>query len=128
MSSQLAALRARLASALSDDLRARRIALQSQTRALSHLSPQARLANLRQRTDDLISQATWTVSHLLQLRRERLTGASARLDALNPLAVLERGYAVVRRDGRLVRSVSQVSCDDRLAVRVSDGEFDVTAS
>jgi exodeoxyribonuclease VII large subunit len=128
MSSQLAALRARLASALSDDLRARRIALQSQTRALSHLSPQARLANLRQRTDDLISQATWTVSHLLQLRRERLTGALARLDALNPLAVLERGYAVVRRDGRLVRSVSQVSRDDRLAVRVSDGEFDVTAS
>ena len=128
MSSQLAALRARLASALSDDLRARRIALQSQTRALSHLSPQARLANLRQRTDDLISQATWTVSHLLQLRRERLTGASARLGALNPLAVLERGYAVVRRDGRLVRSVSQVSRDDRLAVRVSDGEFDVTAS
>ena len=128
MSSQLAALRVRLASALSDDLRARRIALQSQTRALSHLSPQARLANLRQRTDDLISQATWTVSHLLQLRRERLTGASARLDALNPLAVLERGYAIVRRDGRLVRSVSQVSRDDRLAVRVSDGEFDVTAS
>ena len=128
MSSQLAALRVRLASALSDDLRARRIALQSQTRALSHLSPQARLANLRQRTDDLISQATWTVSHLLQLRRERLTGASARLDALNPLAVLQRGYAVVRRDGRLVRSVSQVSRDDRLAVRVSDGEFDVTAS
>ena len=128
MSSQLAALRARLASALSDDLRARRIALQSQTRALSHLSPQARLANLRQRTDDLISQATWAVSHLLQLRRERLTGASARLDALNPLAVLQRGYAVVRCDGRLVRSVSQVSRDDRLAVRVSDGEFDVTAS
>jgi exodeoxyribonuclease VII large subunit len=75
----------------------------------------------------LISQATLAVSHQLQLRRERLSGLAARLDALNPLAVLQRGYAVVRRDGQLVKSVVQVSPGDQLSVRVSDGEFDVTA-
>jgi len=127
MSAQLAALHARLISASMDELRARRAALGSQTRALVHLSPQVRMANLRQRTDDLVSQATLAVSHLLQLHRARLMGVSARLEALNPLAVLQRGYAVVRRDGQFVRSVAQVASGDRLSVRVSDGEFDATA-
>jgi exodeoxyribonuclease VII large subunit len=125
---QLASLRARLASALADDLRARRVSLESQTRALSHLSPQVQLANFRQRVDDLTAQAALSMTHLLQLRRERLAGTVARLDALNPLAVLQRGYAVVRRDGQLVRSVTQVSSGDQLSVHVADGEFDATAT
>jgi exodeoxyribonuclease VII large subunit len=128
LGAQLAALCAQLAAALADDLRGRRVALESQVRALAHLSPANQLINWRQRTDDLMMQATLGISHLLQLRRERLTGVAARLEALNPLAVLQRGYAVVRRDGQLVRSVSQVERGDRLAVRVSDGEFGVTAT
>jgi len=128
LAAQVRALQSQLVSAMSGSLRGRRAALQSQTRALAHLSPQARLANLRQRTDDLISQAMSAVSHQMQLRRTRLNGLVARLDALNPLAVLQRGYAVVRRDGQLVRSVAQVSSGDRVSVRVSDGEFDATAT
>ena len=125
---QVAALRSRLASLMADDVQARRVSLQAQARALVHLSPQIRLANFRQRVDDLASQAALSALHLLQLRRARLTGTGARLEALSPLAVLQRGYAVVRRDGRLVRSVVQVSSGDRLSVRVSDGEFDATAT
>jgi len=125
---QVAALRSRLASLMADDVHARRLVLQAQARALSHLSPQVRLANFRQRVDDLAAQAALSASHLLQLRRARLTGTGARLEALSPLAVLKRGYAVVRRDGRLVRSVALVSPGDRLSVRVSDGEFDATAT
>jgi len=126
LKAQVDVLRSKLVSAIQDDLRDRRAAVQSQARALAHLSPQQQLANLRQRADDLISQATSSVAHLLQLRRARLTGALARLDALNPLAVLQRGYAVVRREGQLVHSVSQVSPGDRLSVHVSDGDFEAT--
>jgi exodeoxyribonuclease VII large subunit len=48
-----------------------------------------------------------------------------RLDALNPLAVLARGYAVVTRkeDGKVVSRVAQAS--DVMNIRVSDGEFKV---
>jgi exodeoxyribonuclease VII large subunit len=128
LEAQLDALRARLMSALADGLRARRMGLVTQARALAHLSPQVRLANLRQHTDDQSSQATLAVSHLLQLHRERLMGASARLDALSPLAVLQRGYAIVRRDGQIVRSIAQVASGEHISVRVADGEFDATAA
>jgi len=49
----------------------------------------------------------------------------AHLDALSPLRVLERGYAIVLQEstGHAVRSPSEVSAGDRLRIRVSDGEF-----
>jgi exodeoxyribonuclease VII large subunit len=52
--------------------------------------------------------------------------ACAQLDALSPLRVLERGYAIALHEatGRAVRSQSEVKEGDRLRVRVSDGEFD----
>jgi exodeoxyribonuclease VII large subunit len=50
----------------------------------------------------------------------------AQLDALSPLRVLERGYAIAIHEstGRAVRSESEVKPGDRLHVRVFDGEFD----
>ena len=49
----------------------------------------------------------------------------AQLDALSPLRVLERGYAIAIHEstGRAVMSQSEVKEGDRLRVRVSDGEF-----
>ena len=49
----------------------------------------------------------------------------AQLDALSPLRVLERGYAIALHEstGRAVRSQSEVKEGDRLRVRVFDGEF-----
>ena len=42
--------------------------------------------------------------------------------ALSPLATLERGYAVAQLpDGTVVTSIDQVSADDELTVRVTDG-------
>ena len=48
-----------------------------------------------------------------------------RLAGLNPLAILERGYAVVRRkDGGLIRSAGTVGIGERIDVRVSDGRIE----
>jgi len=49
----------------------------------------------------------------------------AQLDALSPLRVLERGYAIALHEstGRAVRSESEVKDGDRLRVRVFEGEF-----
>ena len=57
--------------------------------------------------------------------RARYAETCAQLDALSPLRVLERGYAIALHEstGRAVRSQSEVKEGDRLRVRVSDGEF-----
>jgi exodeoxyribonuclease VII large subunit len=100
-----------------------------QEQALRRFSPQARIDTHRQQADDSARRATQAVAHKLALRRAGLAGLEARLVALSPLATLERGYAIVRREdtSAIVRSVDQVRPGDVLAIRVHDGEFDAIA-
>jgi exodeoxyribonuclease VII large subunit len=59
----------------------------------------------------------------LERKRARLDNAHARLGALSPVATLERGYAIVRRDEDVIRSPEQVAAGDPLSVRVAEGTF-----
>lgn len=56
--------------------------------------------------------------------KRRLAELSAALDALSPLKVLGRGYAMVTTEqGAVVRSVSEVKLDDHLSVSMGDGRL-----
>jgi exodeoxyribonuclease VII large subunit len=94
--------------------------------ALERNSPQARVANDRQRVDDLSRRLLARTRQLIALRRETLNGATRHLAALNPEATLARGYAIVRekKTGRVVKSKTQVAGRAEIRVRVSDGEFE----
>jgi exodeoxyribonuclease VII large subunit len=115
----------RMATNLEHRLSQARQVLDRERAALQRLSPQARVDSQRQQVDDLTRRAARTLSHTLALRRAAVAGLAARLRALSPLATLERGYAIVRREdtGAVVRSVGQVRAGDALAIRVQDGEF-----
>jgi len=117
---------AQLASGAGEAIAERRQMLAGEARALQRLSPQTWIDQRRQRVDDLSHVAQTVIAHRLSLGRERLNGLSSRLSALNPEATLARGYAIIRHkdDTRVVSRVGQVSPGDRLAVRVSDGEFE----
>lgn len=93
--------------------------------ALNAASPRARVDGARQRTDELIRQASAGLHHSLAMRRGAVKGLENMLRAVSPLSVLERGFAVVKRsqDGALIRSVGQVAPGDDIRVRVSDGAF-----
>jgi exodeoxyribonuclease VII large subunit len=60
---------------------------------------------------------------LVERRRAALAQTAGRLRALSPRATLDRGYAIVRRDGILVRSATAVAAGDTIAVEVADGRF-----
>ena len=60
----------------------------------------------------------------------RLAAAVARLDALSPLAVLTRGYALVQRaeDGAVVRAASDVGLGAGLRIRLARGSLEARVS
>jgi len=63
----------------------------------------------------------------LYLNRERHSRAAAALDAMSPLKVLGRGYAIARReDGLIIKSASDVSPGDLLTVRLKEDEIKCT--
>ena len=60
----------------------------------------------------------------LNRERQRFGQLASKLDALSPLKVLGRGYAIPRKaDGGVVRSVADVAPGDPLKLRVADGEI-----
>ena len=64
---------------------------------LRRLSPKVRISNLRQRIDDLTGRLDALTIYNLKYERQRVDGFLARLSALDPEAVLARGYAIVRQ-------------------------------
>jgi exodeoxyribonuclease VII large subunit len=124
-------LRQALSALGADNLRAMQLLLQTRRTELerSHSlllsrSPLGRVRRDRQRLDELNLRGSIALMHTLEIDRARLAGLDLRLRALNPQAILERGFSIVTHlDGRIVRSVQQVQPEDDLQVRVSDGEF-----
>ena len=67
------------------------------------------------------------VNSNLNFKQSNLSAAAARLEALNPLAVLSRGYATVSKEKNTVTRASDISSGDHLEVRFSDGTVKVVA-
>ena len=54
--------------------------------------------------------------------RERLAGLAAAPDAMSPMKVLGRGYAIARDgEGRVLSSVKQTGAGEKLTLRLADG-------
>jgi exodeoxyribonuclease VII large subunit len=115
----------RILSATLQLLAEQKTSLSSLVSQLRYVSPDRRIQSERQRVDELTRRAHSSLFHHLQLQSAHIEGMQRRLEALNPNAVLARGYAVVMRkdDGSIVSRVAQAS--DEMKVRVSDGEFEV---
>lgn len=75
---------------------------------------------------DYQSQAlTHVLEQYVNQRRERLGRLAASLEAMSPLKVLGRGYAIARRaDGKAVVSTGDVAPGDKLNLTLSDGSVD----
>jgi exodeoxyribonuclease VII large subunit len=95
--------------------------------ALSRLSPQAKIDNHRQKIDGLTGIAARQVQHRLALQRQQLARLSAQLAALDPLATLSRGYAIIRKGEAIVTQIGQVAAGDELHIKLHDGEIDAIA-
>lgn len=96
-------------------------------RALLRASPQNRLRTQRQRADELLRSAERAMAIHLRTKRARLRALRAQLSALDPLAILGRGYAVLTdvETGMVVSRVGEAEPGRRLRAQVSDGEFTV---
>jgi exodeoxyribonuclease VII large subunit len=102
-----------------------RTALGDLERRLAAGSPVRRIGRARQDLASLSARADAALAASLARRRAELASLGAQMAALSPLAVLDRGYAMVRAGELLVRDASQVEPNTRLHVRLARGSLDV---
>lgn len=86
--------------------------------------PMAAVEDRRTALDIQRTRLAGGMSAALSGEKERLARLAAGLDAMSPLKVLGRGYAIARKeDGGVVRFRSDTAPGDRLELRVSDGSI-----
>ena len=76
--------------------------------------------NLERLKERMISAQMWSIDR----KKQGFIGLTAKLDAMSPMKVLTRGYAMTQTDsGDVIRSVSQTVVGDTIRISLSDGEL-----
>ena len=87
-------------------------------------SPTAYLDQKRKTLELLNSRLVSNQKSTLDKKKQRFVGLTAKLDAMSPLKVLTRGYAMAStEDGSVLRSVRQVKPGDCVNVSLGDGSL-----
>ncbi|MDH5526081.1 MAG: exodeoxyribonuclease VII large subunit [Nitrospirota bacterium] len=87
-------------------------------------APVARLAVGESQVNGLILRLRGAMEHTLERARTRVDRNAGRLDALSPLKVLGRGYAVATRNGQVLTDALEAAPGDAITVRLRKGELD----
>lgn len=95
--------------------------LEAKMALITALSPRTRLNNSEQRLDELSARIRTSVHTRLDRAEHSLMASADMISALNPLAVLSRGYSLTSGEGGVVTSASQLKPGDEITVRFSDG-------
>jgi len=76
-----------------------------------------------QRVDELTARLPEAARRLLERLELRLSATAGKLDAISPLKVLSRGYAIATRAGTVLTKASQAKTGDAIRVRLHEGEL-----
>ncbi|MBR5371703.1 MAG: exodeoxyribonuclease VII large subunit [Oscillospiraceae bacterium] len=123
--SMLDAAKERLDQAFLDGLEDRAFQLHEQTLRLEKCSPACSLALAEQRLSALGARLRTAMQAQLNTKHQAWELAVSRMEATSPLAVMQRGFALVYQNETIVRDAAQLHTDDRLTVRFARGQAEV---
>ena len=121
MESNLLYYRQKLKSLMQQRLRFEKQRLETLKNAKVLRSPKDLVHFRRMRLDMLSSRLLSSYRQTVSKEQTRLKSTAAKLDALSPLKVLSRGYAIAQKDNRPLRSVKEADKDDVIDIILSDG-------
>ena len=111
-----------MATALSRQLTAARRQYQLLSAHPALQSPVGYLEQRRKSLELLKNRLIAAQTHQISNQKARYIAMTAKLDAMSPLKVLTRGYAMAQtEEGDVLRSVNQVNAGDQIKITVSDG-------
>ncbi|NOS35907.1 MAG: hypothetical protein GQ522_04650, partial [Deltaproteobacteria bacterium] len=119
----LSAIQGRMKAALLASVDEQRIALRGRERGL--IDPRRRYQDMRLRLDDMGERLNVAVSHRYTIARRGLEATVARLNALSPLNVLQRGYSIARTtpSHAVIRDAGEVSVGEDINIMLYKGEL-----
>ena len=118
-----------MATALSRQLKAARQHYQLLSAHPALQSPVGYLEQRRKNLELLKNKLISNQNQQINVAKARYIAMTSKLDAMSPLKVLTRGYAMAQSEnGMVLRSISQVNTGDTIRVSVSDGSLSATVT
>lgn len=100
----------------------------TETRLLRH-DPAIRLRDNARKLETLRSRLASAAKTTITLRATQIDRAGSKLQALSPVRVLERGYALVYGpDGRLLRASAEIEAGEQITARLHQGSLTATVT
>jgi exodeoxyribonuclease VII large subunit len=92
---------------------------------LKQATPGHRIARYELQQHGLLQRLNTATGILLEGRKQQLAAVCRTLDAVSPLATLERGYAIVTRpaDRKIIRKASSMKEGEQVETRLADGQL-----
>jgi len=88
-------------------------------------TPQVLIQQHQQRIDEYTKSLKHSLSYFLSIKKHSLDGIKGKLDALSPVAILERGYSITMtyEDNVIIKDASKVKSETRIKTRLGRGEI-----
>ena len=127
LKSELQARLARIGALALSGVQAKRETLSVLAASRTMRAPAAVIAEKQMRLDELSVRMHTVGQALLDRKRQGIAAAAGKLEALSPLAVLQRGYAVAQnKQGEVTTSAQAFDIGEQITVRFADGAVKAT--
>lgn len=97
--------------------------LENQQRRMSASSPKLKAEQLEKQLSAKSEKLTRFINIYISDKENKLIAAKGKLDGLNPLNVLNRGYAIAEKDEKIITSSKQLKDGDDFTVILSEGKI-----
>jgi len=95
---------------------------------LSVVSPQQRIFEYEKSLELCKTKIQHFVQETINKKAADITKTAAKLEGLNPVKILSRGYSIAEKNGKAVNSAKMLKSGDEFTLRFSDGEIKAKAT
>ena len=72
--------------------------------------------------DSYVKQLENSINKIKEKNKNKYIEFVSKLDTLSPLKTLTRGYSIIEKDGKIVKSIIDLQAEDEISIRLRDGE------
>ena len=72
--------------------------------------------------DSYVKQLENLINKTKEKNKNKYIELVSKLDTLSPLKTLTRGYSIIEKDGKIVKSITDLQTEDKISIRLKDGE------
>lgn len=102
-------------------LATKRIKLHNLELKIQNNSPMSIVVNKRIRFDNIVNTLNMNILRVLENKKNMFEKNVTRLELLNPLKILSRGYSVTKKDNKMIKSKKDLKKGDKIEIIFSDG-------